>query len=231
MSRAEVAWSALLVCALASGCALTSKASAVQPRFFSPELGEPPPAAAAPETTPLAIRLGLVEAASHLEERMSYRVHASELGYHEDRRWSERPEAYLRRALEQELFRHRQIRRVLSGAGTTLDVELTAFEELRGPPARVRLALEYRLHDDRQATLEQSVVIERPLAADGDVDHAQRVASALGSALTAAVTEVGDQVTAHLRALARQAGTTESADPAREPSAPALRSPSDSESR
>jgi cholesterol transport system auxiliary component len=232
MSRFELAWSALLVCALSSGCALTSKASAVQPRFFSPELDE---RAAASETTPdaapLALRLGLVEAASHLEERMSYRVNASELGYYDDRRWSERPEAYLRRALEQELFQRRQIRRVLSGAGTTLDVELTAFEELRGPKPKVRLALAFRLHDDRQATLERNVVIERPLAPDGDIDHAQRVASALGSALAAAVTEVGDRATAHLRTLPRPTPATESAVPAREPSAPAPRSPSDSETR
>jgi cholesterol transport system auxiliary component len=221
---------ALLV-GLASGCALTSKASAVQPRFFSPELVEPTRAAAAPETDPLELRLGLVEAASHLEERMSYRVHASELGYYDDRRWSERPEEYLRRALERELFERRQIRRVLSGAATTLDVELTAFEELKGAPARARLSLRFRLHDDRQASLERSVVIERALAADGDVDHAQRVASALGAALTAAVAEVSDTVARHLRSLPRSPPPTESADPATVPSAPSLRSPSDSETR
>jgi cholesterol transport system auxiliary component len=231
MSRSVVTWSALLLCALASGCALTSKASVVQPRFFSPELGEPPATEATSETTPLELRLGLVEAASHLEERMAYRIHASELGFDEDHRWSERPEAYLRRALERELFQRRRIRRVLSGAGRTLDVELIAFEELRGPTAKVRLALEFRLHDDRQATLEQSLVVERALPADGDVDHAQRVASALGSALTAAVADVSDQVTRHLMALPRPAPTTESADPATAPSAPAPRSPSGSEIR
>jgi len=216
---------------LASDCALPSKASAVQPRFFSPELTEPPQSVAAPESDALELRLGLVEAASHLEERMSYRVHASELGYYDDRRWSERPEEYLRRALEHELFERRQMRRVLSGAATTLDVELTAFEELQGAKARVRLALRFRLHDDHQASLERSVVIERALAADGDVDHAQRVASALGAALTAAVAEVSDTVARHLRSLPRSAPPTESADPATGPSAPSLPSPSDSGTR
>jgi cholesterol transport system auxiliary component len=215
---------------LAPGCALTSKASAVQPRFFSPELVDAPRATAAPDTEPLELRLGLVEAASHLEERMSYRVHASELGYYDDRRWSERPEEYLRRALEHELFERRPMRRVLSGAATTLDIELTAFEELKGRTARVRLALRFRLHDDRQALLERSVVVERALVPDGDVDHAQRVASALGTALTAAVAEVGDTVSRHLRSLPRSP-PTESAAPATAPSAPSLRSPNDSETR
>jgi cholesterol transport system auxiliary component len=220
-----------LLCALISGCALTSKASAVEPRFFTPELADAPRAPAEPETAALELRLGLVEAASHLEERMSYRVHASELGYYDDRRWSARPEEYLRRALEQELFERRQIRRILSGAGTTLDIELTAFEELRGANPRVRLALGFRLHDDRQASLERSVVIERTLAPDGDADHAQRVASALGSALAAAVTDVSNQVAHHLRTRPRPVPATGSAVPATAPSAPALPSPSDSGTR
>jgi cholesterol transport system auxiliary component len=224
-------WALGLLLAFISGCALTSKASAVRPRFFTPELSGSPRAPAAPETEPLKLRLGLVVAASHLEERMSYRVHASELGYYDDRRWSERPEEYLRRALEQELFERRQVRRVLSGTGTTLDIELTAFEELRGPPARVRLALAFRLHDDRHTSLEKSVVIERALAPDDDVDHAQRIASGLGDALTAAVTQVSDQVVGHLRALPRAPPPTESAGPATEPSVPVLPSPSGSGTR
>ena len=78
------------------GCALTSKADAVSPRFFSPEpetraqklLGSDGPA--------LELRLGEVESASYLEERISYRLHGSELAYYEDRLWTEAPEQYLR---------------------------------------------------------------------------------------------------------------------------------------
>jgi cholesterol transport system auxiliary component len=192
-----------------SGCALTSKGTALSPRFFSPDSGEastnpPRPASPAPASSPLALRLGGVEAASHIEERMSYRLHGSELGYHDDRRWTERPEEYVRRALESELFERRGVRRIVAGTASTLDVELTAFEELRGPPARVRLSLRFTLHDEREASLERSLTVERPLGADAGADHAARVASALGAALNAAVTEVSERVTEELVSLRQQ---------------------------
>jgi cholesterol transport system auxiliary component len=183
------------------GCALTSKASPIRPRFFSPELPPTPSEVTlgTTSTAPVELHLGLVEAASYLEERISFRVNASELGYYEDRRWSERPEEYLRRALEQELFERRHVRRVLSGPGNTLDVELTSFEELRGSPGRVRVALRVTLHDEREALLETTIVNEEPLLLDGAADHAQRVASAMASALAAAVTRACDAVTNQLR--------------------------------
>jgi cholesterol transport system auxiliary component len=193
----------LAACFLAvvqGGCALTSKADALSPRFFSAELETPTSELPEPEGDPLELRLGQVEAASHLEERISYRLNGAELGYYEDRRWTEAPEHYLRRALERELFERRHIRRVLSGPGATLDVELTAFEELRHPPPRVRLALSYTLHDARQSSLERSLVIERPLADVDEPDRAQQVAAALGSALSAAVSEISDQVVRKLAA-------------------------------
>lgn len=190
-----------LVLALAtSGCALTSKGDALSTRFFSPdpearlrELPEPP-------GTPLELRLGQVEAASYLEERISYRLRASELAYYEDRRWTEAPEHYLRRALARELFERRHLRRVVSGPGAILDVELTAFEELRGPPAQVRLALSYTLHEDGQSSLEQSLVVERPLSATSERDPARQVAAALALALTDAVEKVSADVTQRLQA-------------------------------
>jgi cholesterol transport system auxiliary component len=181
------------------GCALTSKADALSPRFFSAELQRKALDLPEPEGAPLELRLGQVDAASHLEERISYRLHDTELGYYEDRRWTEAPENYLRRALERELFERRHIRRVVSGAGETLDVELTAFEELRGRPTRVRLALSYTLHDAKQSSLERSLVIERPLALAGEPDRAQQVAAALVVALGAAVAEISDRVALELR--------------------------------
>jgi cholesterol transport system auxiliary component len=189
------AWALVL-----SSCALTSKGTALAPRFFSPERPTAAAPLADPPGEPLELRLGSVGAASHLDERISYRVHASELGYYEDRRWTEHPEEYLRRALEEELFERRHLRRVVSGAATTLDVELMAFEELREPNPRVRLALRFTLHDDRKALLERRVVIERPVAANGGKDEAQRIASALGSALDSAVTEVSNDLTRALEA-------------------------------
>jgi cholesterol transport system auxiliary component len=190
--------------ALLSGCALTSKADALYPRFFSPEAEEPQSGTEAPASPPLALRLGQVDAASYVEERFAYRLEPSELSYYEDRRWTEPPERYLRRALERELFQQRGIRRTVSGPGTTLDVELTAFEELRSEPARVRLALSFSLHDDRQSQLERRVVIERPLPPNARGASALEVTAALALALTAAVAEVSDQVARGLQATAAE---------------------------
>lgn len=182
-------------------CALTGKGDALHPRFFSPETpASAATEAAAPAGPPLALRLGQVDAASHLEERFAYRLDASELSYYEERRWTEPPERYLRRALERELFERRGIRRTVSGPGATLDIELTAFEELRTAPARVRLALSFSLHDDRQSQLERHVVVERPLPDGGQSPSARDVTAALSLALSAAVQDVSEQVSRELRA-------------------------------
>jgi cholesterol transport system auxiliary component len=196
-------------------CALTGKADALYPRFFSPEIDIA--AAAARTGPPLALRLGRVEAVSYVEERFAYRVEASELSYYEDRRWTEPPERYLRRALERELFQQRGIVRTVSGPGATLDVELTAFEELRSAPRRVRLVLNFSLHDDRQSQLERRVVVERPLPASSGNASAGEVTAALALALAAAVLDVSDQVTRELRAPV--------AEPCPEPEGPAAKAP------
>lgn len=201
-----------------SDCALTSRGATLTPRYFSPNVAEPAhasPATPAPAAEP-ALRLGQVEAASHLEERMAYRVSPAELGYYEDRRWTEQPYEYLRRALERELFENRHVRRVVTGAADTLDVELTAFEELRTPQPHVRLALTFTLHDERESLLERSVVVERALPAGDDAGRAERVAQALGAALGAAVTQVSDAVVPTLHAAPAAPCEGESAEPARE---------------
>jgi cholesterol transport system auxiliary component len=198
-------------------CALTGKADALYPRFFSPEIDIAPAAAPARTGPPLALRLGRVEAVSYVEERFAYRVEPSELSYHEDRRWTEPPERYLRRALERELFQQRGIVRTVSGPGTTLDVELTAFEELRSAPRRVRLVLNFSLHDDRQSQLERRVEIERPLPASSGNASASEVTAALALALSAAVLDVSDQVTRELRAPAAEPCAEQEGQAARAP--------------
>jgi cholesterol transport system auxiliary component len=194
---------ALLLLALglpAAGCALTTRGATLTPRYFSPVVEEKAQSvAAAPVQPPAELRLGQIEAASHLEERMAYRVSPAELGYYEDRRWTEQPYEYVRRAFERELFERRHLRRAVTGAANTLDVELTAFEELRTPSPHVRLALTYVLHDEHQALREQSVVIERPLPPGTEAERAERVARALGAALGDAVARVSEAVSEELR--------------------------------
>jgi cholesterol transport system auxiliary component len=207
----------VVLLASSSSCALTGKADALYPRFFTPEVDASPAAAPADVGPPLALRLGRVEAVSYVEERFAYRLEPSELSYYGDRRWTEPPERYLRRALERELFQQRGVVRTVSGPGATLDVELTAFEELRSAPPRVRLVLNFSLHDDRQSQLERRVVIERPLPASSGKASATEVTAALALALSAAVLNVSDQVTRELRAPA--------AEPCAEPEGQAAKAP------
>lgn len=178
---------------LGSGCALLSKAEQMSPRYFSPstDLARPPPERPG-EAARLELRLGQVDSAAHLEERIAYRLSDTELGYHQDRRWTEPPEEYLRRALSHELFERRGIGRVVGGGGPTLDVELVSFEQVRHGPPRARLALRFSLRDERRSLLERAIVVEEPLAAKAPKDDAEQVAKALSSALARAVAELAD---------------------------------------
>ncbi|RYZ02993.1 MAG: hypothetical protein EOO73_29155 [Myxococcales bacterium] len=185
---------ALLCGSLEVGCALTSKADALSPRYFNPEAASSTRSQAAPQ--PYELRLGQVSSASHLDERISYRLSAAEVGFYDDRRWTELPEAYLRRALERELFEERRLTRVIAGFAPVLDVELTAFEELR-QAKKVRVSLTFSLRDERRSLLERSVQLEAPLAS-GPGDEAQRVSQALASTLADAVRSIGAEVVQRL---------------------------------
>ncbi len=180
------------------GCALTSKADVISPRYFSAE----PSHAAPPERSAQAfeLRLGQVSSASHLDERVAYRVGGSEMGFYEDRRWTEIPEAYLRRALERDLFEERGLSRIVAGEAPTLDVELTAFEELRGSPIRAHVTLTFSLRDERRSVIERTLDLEQPVASRSGADPAQSLAETLTATLAEAVREVGRDVVQKLGA-------------------------------
>jgi uncharacterized lipoprotein YmbA len=193
-------WRALSVvcCALPVGCALTSKAEVLTPRYFSPE---PAAGTRSPKATDrLELRLGQVSAASHLDERMAYRVGGAEMGFYDDQRWTENPEAYLRRALERDLFEERGLSRIVTGGVAILDIELTAFEELRGQPPQARVAVTFSLRDDRHAFIERTLDLKRPIVERAGADAAQRLAETLTKTLDEAVRTVGNEVVENLRA-------------------------------
>ncbi len=175
---------------LLPGCALTSKADALSPRYFNPQVPSSARSPAAAES--LELKLGQVSSAANLDERMAYRISSTEVGFYDDRRWTELPEAYLRRALERDLFEQRRLKRVVSGIAPVLDVELTAFEELRQQPPKVRVSLTFSLRDERHSRLERSLTLEQP--ASGGSDPAQNVAQALATTLSQAVRTLGDEV-------------------------------------
>jgi cholesterol transport system auxiliary component len=184
-----------------SGCALLGKSEPQVPRYFAPEYeGRAAPAAA---PAGLRLRLGQVQGWPHLRERMVLRSTPHEISYREDRRWSERPEVYLRRALARTLFEERGLVESLSGRGVTLDVELIAFEELVGP-RRARLQARLLLRDDQGALLAETVTVEQPVDQGALADPAAAMAEAFAQALRGGVDQIADRVVARLAARAAE---------------------------
>jgi ABC-type uncharacterized transport system auxiliary subunit len=197
---------ALLVGALASGCALLTKADPLTPRYFSAEPSSTGPATGDSVTpAPRAdsapdreLKLGRVTSASYLGERLVFRDSAYELGFYEDRRWTEKPEAYFRRALSRALYEQGGFRRVVSGAGPTLDCELVEFAELRSPAHIARARANFVLYDSHSVRTEATVTVELPIAAGKEEARAAESVAALSLALTSAVDQIVRRVSANL---------------------------------
>jgi cholesterol transport system auxiliary component len=196
-----------LLLAAAAGCALTSKSDPMIPRYFSPDESRGRGQVAASTSTPerdtgtpgIELRLGRITAASYLGERIVFRDSNYELGYYEERRWTERPEAYLRRAVARALFEDRGLRRVVSGAGPSLDIELSELSELRSPPI-VRVRATYVLYDERLVRRQATVTIERPIPSAATASQsAETSARAMADAFGDAVNQIADRVTSDLR--------------------------------
>jgi cholesterol transport system auxiliary component len=192
--------------AMVGGCALTSKSDPMVPRYFSPDEARGRGQIAASttvekesETHGAELRMGRITASSHLGERIVYRDSNYELGYYEERRWTERPEAYLRRAVMRALFEDRGLRRVVSGVAPALDIELSELAELRSPPM-VRVRATYILYDERLVRRQATLTVERPIpiatTASASVETAAR---AMADAFGDAVNQIADRVAADLR--------------------------------
>lgn len=193
----------LLVLAL-PGCALTSKADPLEIRYFTP--AETPPRPSAPAAEGSRLRLGRLSASDHLRQRIVVRTSAVELASLEDRRWTEKPEDYLRRALARALFEEAGIVQAVAGAGPTLDVELIAFEEVRRGSSRAALvAMHLALHDDRVVLDTTTVRVEVPFEAD---EETAPLAQAMGAALDQATRQIASRVTDRLGRAATAPATT-----------------------
>lgn len=191
--RAALPWLSLAVALPA--CALLGKSDPLVPRYFTPEYAGR--AAAVPARPGPQLRLGRIEGGSHLRERLAVRNAAHELTYAEDRRWTERPEVYLRRALARTLFEERGLVESQSGRAVTLDVELIAFEEVEQPPG-ARLQARLALRDDRIALVVETITVEQPVARGEEADPARAAVEALSLALRAGVDRIADRVVARL---------------------------------
>jgi ABC-type uncharacterized transport system auxiliary subunit len=209
--RIQISLLALLACASSAGCALTSRSEPMPMRYFSAEAAAPAStraqrSALAPGSD-LPLRLDRVRSSSHLADAIAYRSAEHEVGYYEGEHWTERPSDFLERALERALYQDQGLKRVISGASETLVVELTSFEEIRGPRPVARFEATITLHDEATSQLVQTVRVERPIApsqaAQGDSDDAPpRVVAALAAALEAGVDQIAQVVAQKLGALA-----------------------------
>ncbi len=193
---------ALALAGYLSGCALLSKKPARAPRYFTPTPdAEPKAGGPVPAHTALRLRLGRVTSISTLRQPIAYRPSEREVRFYDERRWTARPEAYLQRALERSLFENHGLTRVVSGNAPTLQVELTAFEELLGPPHRVRAEAVVVLYEEGVACLNETVRIEEPVPAATKAGAADAAVQALSVALQELVERVSQRSVAALIAL------------------------------
>ncbi|MGA3121857.1 MAG: ABC-type transport auxiliary lipoprotein family protein [Polyangiaceae bacterium] len=180
------------------GCAFLFKSDPFVSRYFTPESVATPAEPVAPSG--LELRLGRVSAAAYIKDEIVFRNSIYEIGYYEGRRWTDKPESYVRRELARALFDRRGIRQIAYGAGATLDVDVRAFEEVRAPAHVGRVTIDYSLVDHRVVRFARSVTIERAIApATGDAE-ADAIVMALSTALVDSVNIVADKATAELRA-------------------------------
>jgi uncharacterized lipoprotein YmbA len=178
------------------GCALTSKADPVSPRYLSPVLAPAARVSGSPARKPL--RLYRVRAGSHLKEKIVSRLSPYEVTFYEERRWVEQPDQVLERALSRALFEERGLRRVVSGPAPSLEVELVSFDEIQGSQRGVRIELVVLLYDEGVALLEETMSVEKPVPESDELDEWQEFAKVAGEALREIVDRVADRVVARL---------------------------------
>lgn len=188
----------LLSLALAlNGCALLSKGEVPVRRYFSPDL----PVSSTPPSeqhSTSELRLGRVTAGAAIAERIMFRESEHEVGFYDDRIWTQKPDQYLRRGLTRVLFEEKGLRSVMRGAAPTLDVELINFEEVKKPQHVARVKIAFALSDERVVSLQQTLTVERPIP-EGDHDgEASAVAQAMGEALRDALNDIAGRVVADL---------------------------------
>jgi cholesterol transport system auxiliary component len=163
--RLAIALPLALAVTSASGCALLSRGSSVEPRWFTPELARAPEGIAEMQPT-RELHLGRVTSGATIGLRIAFSDGMYEVGYYDARRWTERPELYVRRALDRALFEEGHFQRALTGGGPSLDVDVLKFEEVKGASTHAaRVALHVVLSTDR-VLLDRTVTVSEPATGD-----------------------------------------------------------------
>jgi hypothetical protein len=185
-----------LVVAIVAGCSLLGpKAPPLELRYFAPDAANAARAAAPTQIPRAALRLGRISAAADLRYAIVHRDSAVEVTPYNTLRWTETPDAYLRRGVARALFEARPFAQAVGGDAPALDVELVGFEEVRrAAGCSGRVELRYELHDDRAVIARGTIAIEQPSRSRRIED----VVTAIGAALHAAVGELADRVSVAL---------------------------------
>ena len=167
-SLAGLGLGCLLLLSPLAGCSALVKEPPLDPWYFSaaPGATELAPASVAQPDSGSRLKLNLrrVEGSAHLRENLAWR-RGQRFGYHEERRWTQTPAAYLRLAAERALFGSGATQRVLGYKGAVLELTLTAFEEAEGH-AEVRVTA--FLHRDDRSLLWTTLSERTELAAVPD---------------------------------------------------------------
>jgi cholesterol transport system auxiliary component len=184
-----------LLCLALAACALTSKSRPLDVRYFSPDMSAitAPVRARTPPfgARPARLRLGRVTAGAHLSYRIVHRTSPVELGIYDDLRWTERPEDYVRRALERELFEARPLVEATDDGVPTLQIEVLAFEEVdRGAARAGRVQLRYRLDGPEDVLASGVITVDRNARGPAMDD----IVAAIASALNAASSQLADEM-------------------------------------
>lgn len=177
----------------ACGCALTSRGDVLPVRYFDPEpLAARAGSASTQAQTPRpAIRLGRVRGAPYLRERIAYRKSEYEIGFYDDREWTERPENYVRRAIARKLFDQRGFDRATGGHFPTLDLDVLAFDEVRTPRLHgAHVEVRYEIHTGETMLDEGTIAVDRPASGDRFED----VVGAMSAALDETTDRIADRI-------------------------------------
>jgi ABC-type uncharacterized transport system auxiliary subunit len=170
---------AVLALALASGCALTSRAEPAKWEWFTPEQTRQELTSAAIGNKP-AVHIRRVTSGLNLGSRIAFGDGGFETGYYDRRRWTEQPTLYVRRALERTICQEQRFRCDVDAEGPALDVEVLKFQELKKPDSHAGVVvLRIVLSNVDQVLVDDTIQVVEPVAGERFVDVVAAIARAL----------------------------------------------------
>jgi cholesterol transport system auxiliary component len=147
----------------AVGCALASRGERLDVAWYTPERTRPSQAVAERQGR-CPLRLGRVSSGADFGPRIAFSNGLYEVGYYDARRWTERPEHYVRRALQRELFEGGSFERSSSVEAPRMDLELLDFEEVKAPALHAARVAVRVVVTSEHAVSEHTVEASHPVA-------------------------------------------------------------------